>query len=377
MTHLSSEAVRLEFERYFIESRKSKGANRKPTFDRFEDGTYKDDHTQRHWWTWQNALSATQRAQAAQSTHWTEHEPVRLAPSRKGRVYLAGPMTGIADFNFPAFNAEAEILRAQGLSVLNPADHGIVAGANWADYLRHDIAGLASCERIHLLSGWSKSKGAQLEVTIAKALGMAITYQDGAETQQAAQGAGEVVAPKLIGWRTENFLWETDDVEKARNWEPNIGVLPIFEGDPNTKLYTHPTPAQPAPVVLDVDALTDKIASMLHGTHHCLRVWEAWQIGTMSEDDFEPVGESDTPREIAEAILEMLAATPAPSAQAAADARDAQPMIPLSMLRPIAVEAIRSITGCPDLSSGDRHLTDEIEAVAIAAIATHQQGARE
>lgn len=43
-------------------------------------------------------------------------------------------------------------------------------------------------------------------------------------------------APKLIGWRTENFLWETDDVDKARNWEPNIGVLPIFEGDPNTKL---------------------------------------------------------------------------------------------------------------------------------------------
>ncbi|MEG7603146.1 hypothetical protein, partial [Listeria monocytogenes] len=50
------EAVRLEFERYFLESRKSKGTSRKPTFERFEDGTYKDDHTQRHWWTWQNAL---------------------------------------------------------------------------------------------------------------------------------------------------------------------------------------------------------------------------------------------------------------------------------------------------------------------------------
>ena len=46
-------------------------------------------------------------------------------------------------------------------------------------------------------------------------------------------------APKLIGWRTENFLWETDDADKARNWEPNIGVLPIFEGDPNTKLGSH------------------------------------------------------------------------------------------------------------------------------------------
>jgi hypothetical protein len=46
-------------------------------------------------------------------------------------------------------------------------------------------------------------------------------------------------APRLIGWRTENFLWETDDVDKARNWEPNIGVLPIFEGDQNTKLCAH------------------------------------------------------------------------------------------------------------------------------------------
>lgn len=51
------------------------------------------------------------------------------------------------------------------------------------------------------------------------------------------------VAPKLIGWRSENFLWETDDIDKAKNWEPNIGVLPIFEGDPNTKLGSRGTTA--------------------------------------------------------------------------------------------------------------------------------------
>lgn len=109
--------------------------------------------------------------------HWTESEPVRLAGYRVGRVYLAGPMTGLPDFNFPAFHAEADVLRAQGLTVINPAEHGIVEGAEWADYLRHDIAGLVSCERIHLLRGWEKSKGAQLEVRIACDLGMAITHQ--------------------------------------------------------------------------------------------------------------------------------------------------------------------------------------------------------
>lgn len=129
---------------------------------------------------------------------------------------------------------------------------------------------------------------------------------------QAAQGAGEVVY-QIKG---ESFCcshaWR-DATEEAFNVTP--------EQDRRV-LYTHPT-AQPAPVVPEVDALTDKIASMLHGAYHCLRVWEAWRIGTMSEDDFESVGESDSPREIAEAILEMLAATPTPPAQAAADARDA------------------------------------------------------
>lgn len=56
------------------------------------------------------------------------------------------------------------------------------------------------------------------------------------------------------------------------------------------------------------EALADVIATGLSGTWHCTRVWRAWDVGTMSQDDFEPVDESDTPGEIAEAILAMLAA---------------------------------------------------------------------
>ena len=51
-------AQRAAFEAWFAESRKSKGPSRRPTFERFvEDGTYADDSTQRHWWTWQHAAS--------------------------------------------------------------------------------------------------------------------------------------------------------------------------------------------------------------------------------------------------------------------------------------------------------------------------------
>lgn len=44
------------------------------------------------------------------------------------------------------------------------------------------------------------------------------------------------VALKVIGWRTGDFLYETADRDMALNWQGNIDVLPIFEGDLNTKL---------------------------------------------------------------------------------------------------------------------------------------------
>lgn len=122
---------------------------------------------------------------AAQPAQAQPADTVRLAATRVGRVYLAGPMTGYAEFNFPTFNAAAAALRAEGWSVVNPADHGLVDGAGWGDYLRHDIAKIAGCESIALLPGWSKSKGAQLEVHIANALEMPIRYLDGAEPAQA------------------------------------------------------------------------------------------------------------------------------------------------------------------------------------------------
>lgn len=72
-------------------------------------------------------------------------EAVPLARSRVGRVYLAGPMTGIADYNFPAFNAAAARLRAVGFDVVNPADHGVVEGA--------EPVGISASERVPVECG--------------------------------------------------------------------------------------------------------------------------------------------------------------------------------------------------------------------------------
>lgn len=62
------------------------------------------------------------------------------------KIYLAGPMRGIPEFNFPAFHAMACRLRAEGNVVFNPAEkdierHGVdISRGNHAG---DDVAGHA------------------------------------------------------------------------------------------------------------------------------------------------------------------------------------------------------------------------------------------
>ena len=88
------------------------------------------------------------------------------------RIYIAGPMTGLPDLNFPAFHAAAVRLRGLGHTVINPAEINSNPDADWADCMRKDIAELVTCDAVALLLGWSNSRGATLERHIASALGM-------------------------------------------------------------------------------------------------------------------------------------------------------------------------------------------------------------
>jgi hypothetical protein len=55
--------------------------------------------------------------------------------------------------------------------------------------------------------------------------------------------------------------------------------------------------------IIERDLLIDVIASALSGTLHCTRSWSAWRVGTMSDADFSPVEDSDTPAEVADAVI--------------------------------------------------------------------------
>ena len=90
------------------------------------------------------------------------------------KIYLAGPMTGYTDFNFPHFAQMAKTLRDLGHEVTNPAEIDMGPNPTWGDCMRADIAALIQCTGIAMLRGWELSRGASLEHHIAKSLSMQI-----------------------------------------------------------------------------------------------------------------------------------------------------------------------------------------------------------
>lgn len=106
------------------------------------------------------------------------------------KFYLAGPMSGIPQFNFPLFLRVAASLRAQGYEIVSPAEIDDEVDKNaaiqstdgnpdkrtgklcndktWGDFLARDVKLLADggIGGIIFLPGWEKSSGAKLEATV-------------------------------------------------------------------------------------------------------------------------------------------------------------------------------------------------------------------
>lgn len=92
------------------------------------------------------------------------------------RIYVAGPMTGLPEYNLPTFASTAQQITDSGHEAVNPGYRGVIAGYTWQDYMREGLALLLTCEAVALLDGWEASRGAQLEAHVARALDMPVRY---------------------------------------------------------------------------------------------------------------------------------------------------------------------------------------------------------
>lgn len=98
------------------------------------------------------------------------------------KIYLAGPMRGYADSNFPAFDRAAAQLRAKGHTVFNPAENDAVMEKQGVPItirrcLEIDLAWICrDADAIAMLPGWHNSSGAQAEYVTARAIGLEVMY---------------------------------------------------------------------------------------------------------------------------------------------------------------------------------------------------------
>lgn len=95
------------------------------------------------------------------------------------KIYIAGPMRGKEQYNFPAFHEAAKVLRAEGWEVLSPAeidnDEGFdentpedtLTKQHLIDFLMRDIKIVTEVDAICMLPGHRTSYGACVELAMA------------------------------------------------------------------------------------------------------------------------------------------------------------------------------------------------------------------
>lgn len=120
------------------------------------------------------------------------------------KLYVAGPMTGLPDLNYPKFLEAEEKLHKAGFSTVSPhridqlipipCGHAVYRGEiryadpvegcedcasrTWKWYMRQALRMLLDCDGVALLPGYQRSRGAQGEVRTASLLQMPYHYVD-------------------------------------------------------------------------------------------------------------------------------------------------------------------------------------------------------
>jgi hypothetical protein len=191
-------------------------------------------------------------------------------PPRVPRVYVAGPMRGIPNFNAPAFDQAATVLRELGYEVCNPLDrdrryHGNrvtesatgdveevarKTGFNLRDALTWDMTYIAQqADAIAVLPWWEDSRGARAEVALAHALDIAVAPVDAFDAAHHGTPHATIPVDRLIlpveaprgGWSTltpppsSAQRADAHDVEADREagdaWRASLGETVLQEAD--------------------------------------------------------------------------------------------------------------------------------------------------
>ena len=86
------------------------------------------------------------------------------------RIYLSGPITGIADYHQRFEKAKVELVAAGYNNIANPAElDGVINEGKYDEYMSLCMSLLDMCDVVVMLPGWKESFGANREYGYALA----------------------------------------------------------------------------------------------------------------------------------------------------------------------------------------------------------------
>jgi hypothetical protein len=83
-------------------------------------------------------------------------------------------MSGYDDYNWPSFKEATRQLREAGYEVRCPTESGAGFDMPWTECLKLSLKAMMDCNAVALLPGWEDSRGAAIEVDLARKLDMAV-----------------------------------------------------------------------------------------------------------------------------------------------------------------------------------------------------------
>jgi hypothetical protein len=99
------------------------------------------------------------------------------------RVYIAGPISGHADLNEPAFRSAAERIAARmGYETVVPHDlyspaPGECSCLTWCKAMLACLDALTASDAVYFIEGWHLSPGARRELAEANRLGKRLIFE--------------------------------------------------------------------------------------------------------------------------------------------------------------------------------------------------------
>jgi hypothetical protein len=89
-------------------------------------------------------------------------------------IYISGPIKGITNPK-EIFDNKQKQLEKLGYQVTNPFN--LLETGTYEEFMRYDIRALTFCDSIYMMKGWEKSKGANIELKVAQAIGLKMLYE--------------------------------------------------------------------------------------------------------------------------------------------------------------------------------------------------------